>query len=1476
MGSCSCINNFSINGLSIFLGNSISKILVNTKWYHFYTGNFAGTKPWQNKVAQTVASGIAAGILSGGTAVINHIADTLKAKGVGPAQISASGSLTNGNGGGNKGGTNGGAGQGVSSGGKGGSNASGFPQGNVVYIGSNSQSNNNNAGVSGGSTVSNGAQQGTQLGASGKGGDKENLGTTYVFTGVNGNAVPTVSGTQRQVRKPDNNLLFSGAEQSNNKNKEGGMTYKFQPISKANNMVSGSQGEANGMHGILIPPHGTDISMVNVHKEGRHMTPIEASENIGSVLNELISMIPHENYNINTGIDDIHVQPPSISSSIMTAAHGGIDNLHQVHNNGMQMHGSRQKLIHDLAEIQSKAKIGIGKQAKGRTAPQLKNGKGKQNIGRYDDDSDEDEDEDDDFDIDKDKEDNDEKENDTVPGDDEKKAEDIQNEKNEKEVANGKDLEEVFDELEDREDAKAATDHLQQKVKSNKQTKQAKAQKSTNIANQIKSSLQGHKSSLLQKAITRRQQYLLGSDHSERINKNSQLKHNYEVSGTLPVEIKDSWPGTLSSKRTFKAMGERNHVSENMIRKGYHETSNNEKEKVSQDKRFNNVSNLVEYPKITYISATQKDKFSASSHTTKLYDEDVLDTKEKVKTKEIARKHERGEIIYDDDGHDDKNGSEGDGNTERKARTKEIEKRNQIARIAKSSTSKNESEKEKDERTYRRDKIKDKSIRFLEQRGEILADDLSWNVLHNANLAEANGRKRGKVQETKVTDFGKSINEEADDIEEELLIKRDYMNKHKNIKKMKEKSGVGNGHLKDNDKMVSERHKNSSNIFKTKTATADAAIKTRLKKKQEYSIDGEKRSIFNDRKEIANMAVKAFLPVLMNRIQHKIESKQAKNIYAYYPYEANAVQSTINTNKPYRTEQSLHSGLTFALLRNMLGGQASNHVQQQPQIINRLNYPVYFIPPVTQGNPPVLSIGPQPAFVPPLPVQRPPVASIGPESPLSQQPPQVFPPVASIGPEPFFRLPEPTNQQKPVLSIAKDPKPLPTKSPSVKAAPVKPSPTGKKGKDKNGKARHITPSMKKESKRYGPTESSVQDYDTQSSMHHHSHYHHFEYGRPHEMHWNVDHEMHEPLPHGTEPSVHNTIPVGQGVHGDYDEHRFFDKSGAFQHESKEMGGSVNNKINGFLAKNLSAILPGFVLVPGHDKEDQTNKLGKNNKDIKRSLSDDVTFNIPKITMEKDKDRNSGLKLTTNRIKTSKGRMIKRTKHENGIKRSQQIDKITIANAAIKAFMPFILKSIVQRRMQKQSKKVIYLPMPIKSGDTATLATQNMLPSVPSIGPEPNVPPPPPPKMLPSVPSIGPEPNALPPPSTKLQSSKASNEKNPAQKPKEKNKSEKNRKKSEKEDKKKEDDKKKKNDEKQDDKEKEKGDKQELKKARKGQERHLTPILYPFHLKGMAQMANYKKNEKTETKSNGKGYVLIPHHEEDKTDRTEEYFNHYQD
>lgn len=288
------------------------------------------------------------------------------------------------------------------------------------------------------------------------------------------------------------------------------------------------------------------------------------------------------------------------------------------------------------------------------------------------------------------------------------------------------------------------------------------------------------------------------------------------------------------------------------------------------------------------------------------------------------------------------------------------------------------------------------------------------------------------------------------------------------------------------------------------------------------------------------------------------------------------------------------------------------------------------------------------------------------------------------------------------------------------------------------------------------------------------------------------------------------------------------------------------------------------------------------------------FNFPKNITEKEKNRKSGLKLTSKRIKTSKGRMKKGAKHENGIKRSQQIDKITIANAAVKAFMPFILKSIVQRRIQKQQAKVMYIPVPNKSGDTNVLMTQNilpsvasigpepnvpppsplkMLPSVPSIGPEPNVPPQSPPKMLPSVPSIGPEPN-VPPPSPKLQSSKPSSEKDPVRKPAEKNKSVKN--KSEKDEEKKEEDKKKKDDKKQDKKEKEKVEKQELKEARKGQGRHLTPKLYPFHLEGMAQMANYKKNEKAETISNGKGYVLVPHHEEDKTDRTEEYFQHYED
>jgi len=1460
-------------------------------------------KTWQNKVAQTVASGIAAGILSGGTAVINHIANTLKAKGLDISQAAAFGNQPSKPGGNGNGVSNGGVNAGVNGegnignsdkvlngngggsnngnvGGNGGININDLPPGAVVYIGNNQKNrNNNNAGLGNGGNNNNGGQQGIKavsaanklLGlatggsrgndAAGKDGNAESLGTTYIFTGVNSNTQPTVSGTQRQVKKPDNNLLFSGSAASDTKGKDKGMLYKFKPLST---MGGGFESSSDGMHGILIPSHGAVTSMQNVHKEGRHMTPMEASENIGSVLNEVVGMIPHENYNFRIGMDDIHVKPPSVSGSIFTAQEG-TSNLQRFNKEGLNIHGSKKKLVHQLAEAQNKRKVSNGNPKQMKSISQEKSGNGKQNVAHYENDSDEDDEDDDDFDIDKDSEDKEEVEDDKVPSDDEKKNEDIQTEKNEKDIANGKDLEEVFDELEDREDEKVATDQVKQNEKSPKQTGKSKPVKSAKFVSQAKPSIQVNQYSLPKKAITRRQEYLFNAGLNRRYNKMSQVKHSLDASRNLrlPVEIRNLWPRTFISKQNFSNVRSNKKSIETMSNNDIKETTKKRNVKSLHETKGNKEVKEIEHPKITLLSTATNSNAAKESHITRLYDEDIMKTDEQVKTREVAkevRSNER-EINYENDSNDGGNQaySERVRDFTRMVGTKEIEKRNQIAR---SNISSNKS-KGKEEGYGKRGVMKNREQLIKTQRGVTLANDLSKSVLRKEDRFKSTRKERAK---SKTSIKGKS-------------------------------KTVSKG-LNDSGKKISASSRMSAKAQQAKMQNKN--LNTKLKRKQGIAFDGEKRSLFdgrNAKKEIANIAVKAFLPMLMNKIQHKIEANHGQRIYAFYPYDSGTMHSLTSTRKLQPNQKYLPSSLRLALLRSLFGGQASNNEQKQPQIINRLSYPVYFIPPMTQDIPPVLSIGSQPAFVPQLPVQRPPVASIGPEPPLLQQTPGVLPPVASIGPEPYFHPQKPTNAQKPVLSIAKDPEMVPTKSPSLAPVPAKPSPTRQKGgKDKKGRARHITPSMIKNARRFGPTQSAVDDYDTESSMHHnhyHYHYHHFGYGRPYEM----DNEMHkyEPdsLRHGTQSSIQNTISMGQGMHEGY---RFM-KNDTNEHKYENGVGLVRNDANRLLKKNLSAILPGFVLVPGHQSESSI----ATSKHEKRSLTSELADQLSRTKGFQKRSIKDELQTKLKVPFTSKiTARLRREGKRNviGNKRSQVVDKITIANAAVKAFMPIILKRIVQRQMQNKPRKVLFLPIPVGKDDANKLAVQSMLPSVASIGPEPNVPPPAPSKMLPSVPSIGPEPNVpppsppkllpsvpsigsdpnVPPPSPpKLQTSKLSVGKDPAPVPTEKIKPSKAEgDKLKKEGKQKESGEKKKENNKQSFQGGKPEKNNESEKARKGKGRHITPKLYPFHLKDVMQSANYSSNFSKKSKSNGKGYVLVPHHEEEKTDRTEEYMEHYQD
>ena len=1471
---------------------------------NFILGTSSG-KVWQNKVAQTVASGIAAGILSGGTAVINHIANTLKAKGLDIAQAAASGnqpSKSGGNGNivanggvnaaasgdGNTGNSgknlagNGGGSNNGNAGGNGGANMNDFPPGAVVYIANNQKSNNNNnAGLSNGGNNNNGAQQGIKAAsaankilalttggsqandAAGKDGNAESLGTTYIFTGVNSNAQPTVSGSQRQVKKPDNNLLFSGNAESDVKDKDKGMLYKFRPLST---MGSRLESASDGMHGILIPSHGAVTSVQNVHKEGRHMTPIEASENIGSVLNEIMGMIPHEDYSFRIGMDDIHVKPPSVSGSIFTAQEG-TSHLRDFNKEGLNMHGSKKKLVHQLAEAQNKGKVSSGNTKQMKSMTQEKNGNGKQTVAHYENESDEDDD-DDDFDIDKDNEDKEEVEDDKVPNDDEKKNEDIQTQKNEKDVANGKDLEEVFDELEDREDEKAAADRMKQDEKSAKQTGKSKPVKSAKFVSQAKPSIQEHKSSSPKKAITRRQEYLFDTGHNSRFKKMSQVKHSYDASRNLrlPVEIRNLWPRAFISKQKLSNVSASKKSIESVNNKDKQETIEKGRMKPLHETKGSKKVKEIEYPKITLLSTAENSNAAKESHVTRLYDEDIMKTDEQVKTREVAREvhNNEREVNYDNDDSEAGNQSYSEriGDITGLVGTKEIEKRNQIARINISSNTSEEKEHENGKRRV----MKNREQLIKTRRGVTSVNDLSKSVLGKGNRLKKTGKKRTRIR-----------------------------------KLTKRKSKTSKKGLNESGREISASSRMAVETKQEKMQSKDVDNKIKLKRKQGIALDGEKRSLLdgrNGKKEIANIAVKAFLPMLMSKIQHKIEANHGQKVYAFYPYDSGTMHSLTSTGAQQPNQKYLPSSLRLALLRSLFGGQGSNNVQKQPQIINRLSYPVYFIPPMTQDIPPVLSIGSQPAFVPQLPVQRLPVASIGPEPPLLQQAPGVLPPVASIGPEPFFQPQKPTNAQKPVLSIAKDPEMSPTKSPSVAPVPVKPSPTRKKGgKDKKGKARHITPSMTKNLRRFGPTQSTVDDYDTESSMrhnHYHYHYHHFGYDRPYEM----ENEMHGydqgSLRHGTQSSIQNTMSMGQGMHEEY---RFMKKNDPNEHKNEGGIGLVSNDVNGLLKKNLSAILPGFVLVPGHQSEsniatgkhekrslisESADQSSKNKGFQKRSLKSELRTNleVPLIS-----------KTTTGLRREGKNNVV-------GDKRSQTVDKVTIANAAVKAFMPIIIKRIVQHQMQNRNRKVLFLPIPVGKGYVDKLAPQSMLPSVasigpepnipppvpskmlpsvPSIGPEPNVPPPPPSKLLPSVPSIGPEPNVPPPSPPKLQPSKQSVGKDPAPAPVEKIKPSKTQgDKPRKEEKQKESGEKKKENNKQNSQGGKPEKNKESEKARKGKGRHITPKLYPFHLKDVLQSANYSSNLNKKSKSNGKGYVLVPHHEEEKTDRTDEYMEHYQD
>ena len=1787
-------------------------------WIVFYTGAASGTAPWQQKVAQTVASGIAAGILSGGSAVINHIAESLKAKGVDPSQLKGAGQGIGGNGaggnnggGGNAGGNNGGANNGGgkvvyigggnngnNGGGKNGGNSGGGNNGNSAggnngggnnagnngggnngggnnqgfNSGGNGGNNGNNGGSNGGNSgggnnggngndngnagnnggaskgnagtsyvfqqagntgnagsansnggnggatsqggglslvqgqVNNGAQ-GNNGGSSGS--NKEDLGTTYVFNpiGANGkggfNTVPTVSGTQRNVRKPANDLLFSSSGGNDNAgNNNQGNTYRFTPINggmpQGRLFGAGGNGQLNmghfqgnmghNMHydhGILTPPH-VERPLLNVHEEGHHLRPVAAAENIGSVLNEIVSLLPHEDYNMHAGGDDIHVKPPSMSSSILTnhghlaTVHGGeVPHPATVHGGelphpaivhwGELPHGSRQNLVNELAEIHATGST-RSKKLKSKEKETMKAEKGSKIVSHKhgDDDFNVDDDDDDEFDIDKDKEDKDEKEADEVPSNDEKEAKEEsekgeketkeESEKEEKEVANGKDLEEVFDELDDRDAAKehaaqakahAVKEAKPEKTKQPPQAITSEAKVSfhglnvnsdrTKVNSEVSKvgspatqfvkgtkpgvKFQDFKSSSLGGVITARQKFLVGNTHkmkgkSWKMKKKSFTEKNKEHPSDskwapLPVEVKDAWPGTLVSKRSSlrnmnqthdrkdtAVMGsDRSKLKQETKEETTATTSGGtEKRKLIQEQNVNGNAKFTLIENKAKIEGRKKIKDPKRPGLIRDYDEENTPTISSISTKEVVKTDfdVRNEISYDPEinNHEIAGIDEND-------ETAEVDKRSKI-----SDPSKNEEIKENEndfESAIDEDKEKRNHINqpvFMnegtmkespvdipnlgDERGGIVADDLSQKILYRTNTVS--GSKRDQLANSIELNDETIADDEDEQFENEMQnTKKSDILKSKIRPKVKS-HGIKRHHKRKHKK----RHRELS-----------------YRKKHDRFTTGAKRTLFDlrsNKKELANMAVKAFLPLLMNKIHHKLEgpANHGQQLLAYYPYDPKALQTaaattTISTNRqqarrPASHSNPLKSGLTFALLSNLFKGQSANQgvQQQQPRVINRLSYPIYFIPPVRQENPPVYSIGPQPAFVPPANIQNPPVASIGPDPPFINSPAPVLPPVASIGPEPFFNPPQTAPKLPEVASIAKDPKPLPPKPgpklpevPSIakepkplptKALPVKPPPTlkKKKGKDKKGKARHITPAratptqpastrvvsthatseIAEPTRRFMPTQNQEHDpYNTESSMHHeHYHIHHGRYEHlhnlpehheeyMHDMH--NDHHMHEV--HGTQSSIHNTMSAGQGINHEHEhEHEEHDMHYGMhnddndlqgiesddkmpQGESKSLLSTGQGQNHDLLTKKLSSLLPGFVLVPGHEKgihDEAIDNGGRGDKKgvitgpgITRSVITKENFggaekrNAAKKRGRKKKNVDKKISIKREMInkdinnrksrKINHSKEIARNKVEKGEKKSLNVNKITIANAAVKAVMPFLLKNIIQRRKVTKQRKVMYLPMTSGAVQGAAMqagaaqaiavpvssAAAVMLPSVPAIGPDPVVAPPEPAKMLPSVASIGPEPDVAPPKPAKALPEVASIGKDPVapqEEPKKekkpnvvtdkekKGKNDKGKDADKKEDKKESKDESKGKDKKKQDNENEKENK---KTDDKGKTRHFAPKMVPLDFLNTSQKQKLN-DEQTEKSSHKSRFVLVPHHEQERTDQAKQFMEHY--
>ena len=1576
----------------------------------------SGTGPWQNKVAQTVASGIAAGILSGGTAVINHIAETLKAKGVNPAQLAAAsqgnvgGFGSNGQGsiGGNNGNANGGNGVGnvvvigAGNGGNAGSgnagNTGGGNGGNAAGGGGNGGNaggggNGGNAGMSGNGGNLGGANGGPQggttfafqqpasggasnAGAAASGGanfgagislvngvgqsqasgvgsaagansngaitKEENLGTTYVFSPVNANAAPTVSGTQRNVRKPASNLAFSGpSENAPSGSDSHGVTYKFSP-------VNGGKGSANGLsqaqHGILVPSH-IQRPALNVHTEGHHVRPMDASENLGTVLNELVSLMPHEEYNMQIGTDHIHLHPPSITSSMSTGNVHGHTPVHTM-NGGFRSRSSKKKLIGELAEISSKGLTG-SKKTKDKTK-----GKGREISAKNhkaDDADDDDDDDDDEFDIDKDKPDKDEKEDDEVPSDDEKEAEKKLEEVNEKEVANGKDLEEVFDELSDREDARMHAEHKPEnkKVEEKKPPPQAitsEAKVSSEGKNIVKTHgstgmFQSYKPSSISNTITTRQKFLIKSKNGMNRNKKRSKETKISMEGSLPIEMKEVWPGTLASKRSFLHQKNRTLKTRNELKRtDMKEINLEDKRRKNKDLPLDKTSN--QNFNITYIE-NKINENREKTHQTKVYDNEARPTEKSVETKEVMKKDRNAEkeVIYDVNDASSEN---------------EIEKRSHIARGSVEKETSAVKTSSGVQPVYMEDgamneQVQPALLNLESEREGIVADDLSKKVLENFKIMPMSGMKRNKIESLSERRKGLSDAQEKPKNVDKYEVKNNSQERHVKEKSKKGKTSaktineslIKKRTLKKRKRKGTARHRN----FKKKADTAKANMpKGSYKEKNLILENGEKRDLFNlhaNRKQIANMAVKAFLPLLVNKIQHRIEStsKHGQQVYAYYPYDSSPVQLSAEKQRvaPAKHQNPLKQKLTFALLGNLFKGQGMSQPQSssQPEIVNRLNYPIYFIPPVKAQSPPAFSIGPQPPFIPQQNILNPPVASIGPDPPMTFGQNHALPPVASIGPQPFFNPPKPTNRLPEVASIGKEPKMAPTKSPLKKVVPVKPTPVIKKKptKTNKGNARHITPAAVGPHVRFGPTESTAEDYDTQSSIHHEHHiFHHSRLGRFPGMHNKEDYNE----IHGTQSSIHNTIPVEHGHGYPEDDYHTGDEYQQMQKHIKPKAEFTGLSHNGLLSKNLSSILPGFVLVPGHEKISvEKRKKRTTEEDLAKEVrhgADSAEEKREHFAKQRHEKRKNAIKYKKNsgnikRRKSKNDRKRKRKnlkmKNQTGSKRSSGINKITIANAAVKALVPLLLKSMILKRGKSRKRKVLYVPVAVPQGQNAdTSASQvqtmmkplasvgsigkdpvvqqepppQMLPSVPSIGKEPEVPPPPPPKILPSVPSIAKEPAAPPPPPPKILPSVPSIAKEPAAPPpppppkilpsvpsiakepeppvekpkavpKDKNKKE------DKKDEKKEDKKEDKKDDKKEDASKDKTMKEgkDAKQSKSGKTRHLTPKMIPFHLKDVATASDHDKN-----KSSRKGYVLVPHHEADLKDNTDKYLEQYDD